>query len=201
MKTLQKGFTLIELMIVVAIIGILAAIAIPAYQDYTIRSQVSEGLTLSADIKAGVAEFMAQTGAWPLDLEEAGVASAGATDAKAARYVELVDVNDGTIQLDVRQGRQHQDRRRSPRPAADGQPQWRRRVGLRCGDRSGRRECRSGRRWPVGFFDGWRDDAGSTSTCRLPAARPSVAAPNSRHAATRHRASTVKAPACRGLAF
>ena len=71
MRTLQKGFTLIELMIVVAIIGILAAIAIPAYQDYTIRSQVSEGLTLSADIKAGVAEFMAQTGAWPADLQEA----------------------------------------------------------------------------------------------------------------------------------
>jgi type IV pilus assembly protein PilA len=99
MKTLQKGFTLIELMIVVAIIGILAAIAIPAYQDYTIRSQVSEGLTLSADIKAGVAEFMAQTGAWPVDLAEAGVASAGATDAKAARYVELVNVDDGTIQI------------------------------------------------------------------------------------------------------
>ena len=97
MKTLQKGFTLIELMIVVAIIGILAAIAIPAYQDYTIRSQVSEGLTLSADIKAGVAEYMAQTGAWPANLEEAGVASAGATDAKAARYVAEVDVTDGTI--------------------------------------------------------------------------------------------------------
>ena len=57
MKTLQKGFTLIELMIVVAIIGILAAIAIPAYQDYTIRAQVSEGLTLASDIKAGVAEY------------------------------------------------------------------------------------------------------------------------------------------------
>ena len=72
MKTLQKGFTLIELMIVVAIIGILAAIAIPAYQDYTIRAQVSEGLTLASDIKAGVAEYMAQTGDWPVNLAEAG---------------------------------------------------------------------------------------------------------------------------------
>jgi len=97
MKTLQKGFTLIELMIVVAIIGILAAIAIPAYQDYTIRAQVSEGLTLASDIKAGVAEYMAQTGAWPADLAEAGVASAGAADSKAARYVAEIDVVDGTI--------------------------------------------------------------------------------------------------------
>jgi len=100
MKTLQKGFTLIELMIVVAIIGILAAIAIPAYQDYTIRAQVSEGLTLASDIKAGVAEYMAQTGDWPVDLVEAGVASVGADGtSKAARYVESVDVTNGTIQI------------------------------------------------------------------------------------------------------
>ena len=99
MKTLQKGFTLIELMIVVAIIGILAAIAIPAYQDYTIRAQVSEGLTLASDIKAGVAEYMAQTGSWPLDLAEAGVSSAGGAANKASRYVESIDVVTGTIQI------------------------------------------------------------------------------------------------------
>ncbi len=98
MKTIQKGFTLIELMIVVAIIGILAAIAIPAYQDYTIRAQVSEGLTLASDIKAGVAEFMAQTGAWPANLIEAGVGVVGGSAAdKAARYVMSVNVTNGTI--------------------------------------------------------------------------------------------------------
>jgi type IV pilus assembly protein PilA len=99
MKTLQKGFTLIELMIVVAIIGILAAIAIPAYQDYTIRTQVSEGLTLASDVKAGIAEYAAQTGLWPVDLREAGLGSANAAD-KSGRYVESIDIVDpGTIQI------------------------------------------------------------------------------------------------------
>jgi type IV pilus assembly protein PilA len=98
MKTLQKGFTLIELMIVVAIIGILAAIAIPAYQDYTIRTQVSEGLTLASDIKAGIAEYAAQVGNWPVTLAEAGLGSGVATD-KAGRYVASigVDAAGGTI--------------------------------------------------------------------------------------------------------
>lgn len=99
MKTLQKGFTLIELMIVVAIIGILAAIAIPAYQDYTIRTQVSEGLTLASDVKAGIAEYAAQVGDWPVTLAEAGLGSAAAADDKQGRYVESIDVDaaGGTI--------------------------------------------------------------------------------------------------------
>jgi type IV pilus assembly protein PilA len=59
MKQIQKGFTLIELMIVVAIIGILAAIAIPAYQDYTIRAQVSEGATLAGGVKVAMADYFA----------------------------------------------------------------------------------------------------------------------------------------------
>jgi len=70
----QQGFTLIELMIVVAIIGILAAIAIPAYQDYTIRAQVSEGLSLSSGGKAAVAEFFQDSGVWPVNNLQAGLA-------------------------------------------------------------------------------------------------------------------------------
>jgi len=95
-KTIQKGFTLIELMIVVAIIGILAAIAIPAYQDYTIRSQVTEGLNLASAVKAGVAEAFANTGEWPADLDGAGGDS---STPPAGKYVESVDVEDGTITI------------------------------------------------------------------------------------------------------
>ncbi|MBT8080296.1 MAG: pilin [Gammaproteobacteria bacterium] len=77
MKRVQQGFTLIELMIVVAIIGILAAIAIPAYQDYTIRAQVSEGLNLSGGAKAAVTEYYQDQGTFPATNNEAGVEAAG----------------------------------------------------------------------------------------------------------------------------
>ena len=85
----QQGFTLIELMIVVAIIGILAAIAIPAYQDYTIRAQVSEGLALSGGAKVAVTEYSQDRGAFPKDNDEAGISAAADIEGK---YVASVTV-------------------------------------------------------------------------------------------------------------
>ena len=90
----QQGFTLIELMIVVAIIGILAAIAIPAYQDYTIRAQVSEGLNLMGACKAAVTEFYQDQGAFPGDNATAGLEAAGNITGK---YVTQVEVTGGGL--------------------------------------------------------------------------------------------------------
>jgi type IV pilus assembly protein PilA len=72
MKRLQQGFTLIELMIVVAIVGILAAIALPAYQDYVIRSKMSEGVAALAACKTSVSEFVSTKNSWPSDADQAG---------------------------------------------------------------------------------------------------------------------------------
>ncbi|HFR9103624.1 TPA: pilin, partial [Neisseria gonorrhoeae] len=95
MNTLQKGFTLIELMIVIAIVGILAAVALPAYQDYTARAQVSEAILLAEGQKSAVTEYYLNHGEWPKDNTSAGVASSP-SDIKG-KYVQKVEVNNGVV--------------------------------------------------------------------------------------------------------
>ncbi|EPI1923451.1 pilin, partial [Neisseria gonorrhoeae] len=94
MNTLQKGFTLIELMIVIAIVGILAAVALPAYQDYTARAQVSEAILLAEGQKSAVTEYYLNHGKWPENNDSAGVASASKIIGK---YVQKVEVNNGVV--------------------------------------------------------------------------------------------------------
>ncbi|EMT1415120.1 pilin [Neisseria gonorrhoeae] len=95
MNTLQKGFTLIELMIVIAIVGILAAVALPAYQDYTARAQVSEAILLAEGQKSAVTEYYPNNGKWPENNGDAGVASPP-SDIKG-KYVKEVKVENGVV--------------------------------------------------------------------------------------------------------
>lgn len=90
---MQKGFTLIELMIVVAIIGILAAIALPAYQDYTTRSKISEGLTLAASAKTSVAEHKLSLATYPANNTAAGYTSPD------TKYVQGISIANGLITI------------------------------------------------------------------------------------------------------
>ncbi len=91
MKRIQQGFTLIELMIVVAIVGILAAIALPAYQDYVIRSKMSEGVAAAAACKTSISEYVSTKTAWPADADTAGCSTLATT------YVPRLTVADNGV--------------------------------------------------------------------------------------------------------
>jgi len=102
-KKVQKGFTLIELMIVVAIIGILAAIAIPAYQNYTIRAQVTEGLSLADGWKTALSEFYSQNGVFPTTTTPTAANASNTvmfmTGNSSGKYVSTITGNTGDIQI------------------------------------------------------------------------------------------------------
>ena len=92
LKTVNKGFTLIEMMIVVAIVGVLAAVAIPAYQDYIARSQVSEAVSLLGSGKTPLAEYFADKGLWP---SNASAAEGGVMGNVSGRYTSAITITVG----------------------------------------------------------------------------------------------------------
>lgn len=96
MKAIQKGFTLIELMIVIAIVGILAVVALPAYQDYTARAQMSEALTLAEGQKSAVVEYYSDKGTFPSSNADAGIAAASTITGKYVKSVSVSAVS-GTV--------------------------------------------------------------------------------------------------------
>jgi type IV pilus assembly protein PilA len=102
MKTMQKGFTLIELMIVVAIIGILAAVALPAYQDYTVRAKVSEGMIAASSLKIGVTDVFADSGETGIDNYKATILAAVGTGEILTKLITDVVIGDnGEISIEL----------------------------------------------------------------------------------------------------
>ena len=115
MKNIQKGFTLIELMIVVAIIAILAAIAIPAYQNYLVRAQVSEAAVLADGFKTPMAEYYANRGAWPAANSSIGLPDTAAST--AGKYVSGVSVATNSDRKSTRLNSSHPLKSRMPSSA------------------------------------------------------------------------------------
>ncbi|WP_412754004.1 pilin [Legionella londiniensis] len=136
---MQKGFTLIELMIVVAIIGILAAVAIPAYQDYTIRARVTEGLNLAAAAKLAVAEVRQSQGTFPTDN-----ASAGYPGITATANVQSINVGaNGVITVTYGAPAQNVVLTLTPTPQATGEITWACRVTNAANNRYVPANCRA----------------------------------------------------------
>jgi len=96
MQANDEGFTLIELMVVITIVGTLAAIAIPAYQNYTIRAQISEGLTLAATSQAAVEEFYSEYGDWPANNVVAGLSD---KEGIKGKYTSEIFVQDNVVEI------------------------------------------------------------------------------------------------------
>ncbi len=127
-KINQKGFTLIELMIVIAIVGILAAVALPAYQDYTIRAKMSEGLATMGEGKTSVSEYFIANGVMPSDSASAGIRTNIDTDIVASMTyaASVLTISIKSIGGDTTAGDTFQ---LSLTGTAGGTPQWKCRVG------------------------------------------------------------------------
>jgi type IV pilus assembly protein PilA len=118
MKRVQQGFTLIELMIVVAIIGILAAVALPAYQDYTVRSRITEGLSLASGMKPTISENLST------NPNDSSVWCTGVTDLGETNAVESVTCSNGVISVTMGSKGEGVAFDLSPERDADGSVKW-----------------------------------------------------------------------------